>query len=127
VDPWRNGAVIAFLGWSLAACSGGGPPPDSGVEGRVWVGPMCPVVQLGVECPDRPLEADIDVLDSNGRIVTRAHSAADGTYRIPLVQGSYVLTPLPGDSGLPFASPVPIEVLDGTWISLDFHYDSGIR
>ena len=46
----------------------------------------------------------------------------DGT-----VQGSYVLTPLPGDSGLPFASPVPIEVLDGTWMSLDVHYDSGIR
>ena len=93
----------------------------------MWVGPMCPVVQLGVECPDRPLEAEIDVLDSNGRIVTRARSAVDGTYRIPLVQGSYVLTPLPGDSGLPFASPVPIEILDGIWMSLDVHYDSGIR
>jgi len=127
VDPWRNGLVIAFLGWSLAACSRAGPLPDSGVEGRVWVGPMCPVVQLGVECPDRPLEAEIDVLDSNGRIVARARSAADGTYRIALVQGSYVLTPLPGESGLPFASPLPIEILDGTWLSLDVHYDSGIR
>ena len=127
MDRWRNGLVIAFLGWSLAACSSAGPLPDSGVEGRVWVGPMCPVVQLGVECPDRPLEAEIDVLDSNGRIVARARSAADGTYRIALVQGSYVLTPLPGESGLPFASPLPIEILDGTWLSLDVHYDSGIR
>ena len=93
----------------------------------MWVGPLCPVVQPGVECPDRPLEAEIDVLDSDGRIVTRARSAPDGTYRIPLEQGSYVLTPLPGESGLPFASPVPIEILAGIWMSLDVHYDSGIR
>jgi hypothetical protein len=88
---------------------------------------MCPVVQPGVECPDGPLEADLDVLDLGGRRVARARSAADGTYRIPLVRGSYVLTPLPGDSGLPFAESVPIEVLEGAWLSLDVHYDSGIR
>jgi hypothetical protein len=88
---------------------------------------MCPVVQEGVACPDRPLEAELDILDSYGRILTRSRSAADGTFRVPLEQGSYVLTPLPGESGLPFASPIPIEVLDGAWLSLDIHYDSGIR
>ncbi|HLE22826.1 MAG TPA: hypothetical protein VI701_00810 [Anaerolineales bacterium] len=123
---WK-GVVIAFLGWSLAACSGDGPPPDSGVEGRVWVGPMCPVAQPGVACPDRPLEAELDVFDSDGRIAARARSTADGAYRIPLEAGSYVLTPLPGNGGLPFASPLSIEVADGAWLSLDIYYDSGIR
>jgi hypothetical protein len=88
---------------------------------------MCPVVQEGVACPDRPLEAELDILDSDGRIVARVRSDADGTFRVPLGQGTYVLTPLPGESGLPFASPMPIEVLDGAWLSLDIHYDSGIR
>jgi hypothetical protein len=89
---------------------------------------MCPVVQPGVACPDQPLEADLEVVDENARVVARGHSEADGSYRIPLASGSYVLTPLsPGENSLPFASPVPFEVPAGTWVSLDIHYDSGIR
>lgn len=124
----RSGVVVALLGLLLTACARSGPAPDSGVEGRVWVGPMCPVVQEGVDCPDRPLEADLEVLDSGGGVVARARSEADGAYRIPLAAGAYVLTPLsPGEAGLPFASPVPFEVPSGAWVTLDLHYDSGIR
>lgn len=124
----RSGAVVSLLGLVLTACAGPGDVPDSGIAGRVWVGPMCPVVQPGVECPDHPLEADLEVVDANGRVVARARSEADGTYRIPLAEGSYVLAPIsPGESSLPFASPVPFEVPPGTWVSLDIHYDSGIR
>jgi hypothetical protein len=61
-------------------------------------------------------------------VVARARSAADGAYRIPLAAGSYIINPLsPSDLGLPFASPIPFEVPPGIWISLDIHYDSGIR
>jgi len=124
----RSGAVIALLGLVLTGCSGGGEAPDSGIRGRVWVGPMCPVMQEGIDCPDRPLEADLEVVDADARVVARTRSEADGSYRIPLVTGSYVLTPLsPAENGLPFASPVPFEVPAGTWVMLDVHYDSGIR
>lgn len=112
----------------LAACAGAIDVPDSGVSGQVWVGPMCPVVQEGIDCPDRPLEADLQVADSNGRIVAKARSEADGAYRIPLAEGSYLLIPLsPGESGLPFASPIPFDVAGGKWVELDVTYDSGIR
>ena len=125
MSRWRHLLVVAVSVLLLAACRPAAP--DSGVEGRVWVGPTCPVVQEGLECPDAPLEADLEVVNTGGRVVARSRSAEDGTYRIPLVAGSYVLTPLPGEAGLPFASPIAFEVQEGDWVTLDITYDSGIR
>jgi hypothetical protein len=122
---WRHGLAIAVLAVLLSAC--GETAPDSGVEGHVWVGPTCPVVQEGLECLDAPLAADLEIVNSSGRVVARSRSAEDGAYRIPLAAGSYVLTPLPGEAGLPFASPIPFEVPQGDWVTLDLTYDSGIR
>jgi hypothetical protein len=126
--PAAVGAVVVVLGLILAGCGQARAAPDSGVAGLVWVGPMCPVVQEGVDCPDQPLEADLEVADADGKIVARVRSEADGSYRIPLEEGSYLLIPLsPGEAGLPFASPIPFEVAPGAWAELDVHYDSGIR
>jgi hypothetical protein len=89
---------------------------------------MCPVAQEGVPCADRPLEADLEVRNSGGRLVARARSESDGAYRIPLEAGAYVITPLsPSPAGMPFAAPVPIDIRAREWITLDIHYDSGIR
>lgn len=124
----RPVAVAVFLCLILAGCGQAGAAPDSGVTGRIWVGPMCPVVQEGVDCPDQPLVADLEVADAQGKIVARVRSETDGFYRIPLEEGSYLLIPLsPGEAGLPFASPIPFEVASGAWVELDVHYDSGIR
>ena len=122
--------VAAFLACKilLAACSGTTATGDSGVEGHVWVGPTCPVVQEGVDCPDSPLEADLEVRDSFGRVVARARSDVQGAYRIPLAPGEYTLVPLsPGESSMPFAAPLPLVITAGVWTELDIYYDSGIR
>ena len=119
-------AALAAL--VLVGCARAGPPPDSGVTGIVRVGPMCPVVQEGVDCPDSPLEADLEVRDAAGTVIARGRSGADGSYRIALPAGMYVLHPLsPSEAGLPFASPIPFEVQEGAWVELDVQYDSGIR
>jgi hypothetical protein len=110
----------------LASCRAAAPL-DSGVEGQVWVGPMCPVVQEGVDCPDSPLAADLVVEDENGRTVGRGESDADGFYRIPLAPGDYRLVPQPGDNGMPWASPLEFRVTAEEWLRLDIYYDSGIR
>jgi len=123
-------SLVAFLAFAvlLAACSGTTAEGDSGVEGHVWVGPTCPVVQEGVECPDSPLQADLEVRDSFGRVVARARSDVEGAYRIPLAPGEYTLVPLsPSGAGLPFASPLPVVITAGVWAELDIYYDSGIR
>jgi len=124
----RRAAVAAFIAIWLAACARSTPSPDSGVTGQVLVGPMCPVVQPGVACPDQPLAADLEVVDRSGHRIARTRSQEDGAYRIPLEAGAYTLKPLPpGQAGPPFASPIPFEVAAGAWTPLDVHYDSGIR
>jgi hypothetical protein len=106
-----------------------GPAPsgDEGVEGRVTIGPMCPVVQQGTECPDAPYTAVLVVEDERGREIARIESGADGSFQIALSPGTYQIVPQPGDSGLPWAQPVPFTVVAGEWALVDIAYDSGIR
>ncbi|HSB91105.1 MAG TPA: hypothetical protein VLD63_13900 [Anaerolineales bacterium] len=131
MSPRRCGAGIriSLLAVLLAACASGNPSPtgDSGVEGHVFIGPMCPVVQVGTDCPDSPYQALLVVEDGRGREVGRTESSADGAYRIPLAAGSYRLVPQPGESGLPWAEPIEVAVAEGVWVRVDIRYDSGIR
>jgi hypothetical protein len=88
---------------------------------------MCPVVQLGSECPDAPYAAVLVVEDERGREVARTESRADGSFRVALSPGTYQIVPQPGESGLPWAQPVPFTVVAGEWARVDIAYDSGIR
>ncbi len=117
--------VLSFL---LSACAAIAPPSDSGVVGQVTIGPMCPVIRVGVPCPDRPFQASLTVTDPSGRVEARGQSDADGAFRIPLRPGEYVLqgAPLNG-GGMPFARPVPFRVEAGVWTRLTVAFDSGIR
>ena len=126
----RAAAWLALaLTWGLAGCGAIGPAPsgDAGVEGRVTIGPMCPVVQLGNECPDAPYAAVLVVEDERGREVARTESSADGSFRVALSPGTYQIVPQPAESGLPWAQPVPFTVVAGEWARVDIAYDSGIR
>jgi len=122
---WLAAIVLASV---LTACGGGGPPPDTGVEGTVTMGPMCPVVQVGQECPDAPYPAKLTVVLASGKIVARALAADDGSYRIALQAGDYLLQAEPPDGGpFPASAGYPFSVLAGTWTRLDVTLDSGIR
>jgi hypothetical protein len=103
-------------------------PLESGVEGYVWIGPTCPVVRVGTECPDRPYETELDVTDSKGTIVALGKSDADGYFRIFLPPGSYILVPeTPNGNAPPFADPILFHVEPGLFTHLEINYDSGIR
>ncbi|HET8671634.1 MAG TPA: hypothetical protein VFM05_13735, partial [Candidatus Saccharimonadales bacterium] len=58
-----NGKLaIGVLILVLATCSIYSPTPrGSGIEGQVMIGPMCPVVQPGQECPDQTYQATLTV------------------------------------------------------------------
>ena len=112
----------------LASCSalGGQPPADSGIEGQVLVGPMCPVVQEGQPCPDQPYQATMTITTTSGRKVTRFETDENGRFRVPLAPGEYILHPeSPGV--MPFAAEVPFTVKAGEFTQLVVSYDSGIR
>jgi hypothetical protein len=100
----------------------------SGVEGVVWIGPTCPVVQVGTECPDEPYETELAVTDIEGNIVTNSKSDSDGFFRILLPPGSYVLIPeTPNRNAPPFVDPIPFNVEPGLFTQLEVYYDSGMR
>jgi hypothetical protein len=99
---------------------------DSGIEGQVWIGPTCPVVQIDNPCPDKPYQTTLTVLSPNGKRIANYQTEADGTFHLSLAPGDYILRPeSPG--GIPHAPEQAFTVLQGQITLLTVTYDSGIR
>ena len=104
---------LVFLLLGMVACSSSEPAPaDSGIQGQVTIGPICPVVQEGMDCDDKPYQASFKVLTSKGKEVTRIQSDADGAFKITLSPGDYILRPESPNS-LPYAAEQPFTVQAG--------------
>ena len=111
----------------LSACSSIAPAPaDSGIEGHVLIGPLCPVVQVGQECPDQTYQAKLTVTTSSGKRVIRIQTDENGYFKIPLAAGEYILHP-ESPNVMPYASEQPFSVEAGMFTEITVNYDSGIR
>lgn len=119
--------LILLIVIAVTACSGNSPAtPDSGVEGKVVIGPVCPVEQQGESCPDRPYQAMLTVNNPNGEKIVQMETDEDGYFKIPLEPGNYILVPESEDL-LPFATEQPFTVTEGQYTQLTIAFDSGIR
>ena len=120
--------IIPFLLFVLllAACLPTPQPTDSGIEGVVTIGPMCPVVQENVPCPDRPYQAALTVLTVSGNKITQFRTDEQGRFRVDLAPGNYILHP-ESPNGMPFAQDLPFTVNEHQFTRLEISYDSGIR
>jgi hypothetical protein len=108
-----------------AACS---PriPAGTGIEGHVFIGPVCPVVQENNPCPDKPYKATLSVLDTNGKKIVNIQTDTNGYFHMVIKPGVYILHPeSPGK--MPFATEQTFSVLSGEFTRLTITYDSGIR
>ncbi len=111
----------------LTACtSAPTPAADTGVEGQVTIGPMCPVVRIDQPCPDRPYSATLTVLSPEGKQIAKIQADADGFYRLLLVPGNYIMQP-ESPNMMPYAQSQSFTVIAGQFTRLDIVYDSGIR
>jgi hypothetical protein len=110
----------------LTACLGTPQPSDSGIEGTVTIGPMCPVVQANVPCPDKPYQATLTILTTNGKKLAEFITDEKGYFRFNLASGDYVLHP-ESPNVMPFAADIPFTVDEHKFTLLEIHYDSGIR
>jgi hypothetical protein len=122
-------AVTVIVGASLAAACAGTGAADSGVRGRVWLGPLNPVERLGGPPNERPYAATIQVLKvGNGQVAATAHSGKDGRFRVDLAPGSYVLQGVsPSDFSMPHAAPVAVIVVAHRFTTAAVSFDTGIR
>ncbi len=125
---WCGIAILLTL-VTLTGCRDAnllGPDAPQGIEGMVLVGPQCPVQSLADPCPDLPYQAWIDVRTESGRSVTRIRSSIDGSFRVGLNAGTYVLDPESG-SPFPVATEVEVEVAPGAYSDVTISFDTGIR
>ena len=117
----------------LAGCGDESPEATtrSGVTGRVHVGPQCPVETTDNPCEDLPA-ANVDVTVSEripgdsytaGDVVARGTTNADGTYRIVVAPGDYVVT---ADAGMS-CELMDTRVTNGAYAEVDIPCDTGIR
>jgi len=100
----------------------------SGVKGQALIGPMCPVIQEGIECPDQPYQTTITILTLDGQEVMRFDTDAEGKFQVNLPPGDYILHPdLPAGRPIPSAADVPFTVLLNEFTNVIVTFDSGIR
>jgi hypothetical protein len=111
----------------LSACASTlSPAADSGVEGQVLLGPMCPVVRLDQPCPDRPYQTTLTVLSPAGNKIAQIQTDINGLYRFALLPGDYVMHP-ESPNVMPYAQEQPFSVIADQFTKVDIVYDSGIR
>lgn len=114
---------------ALTACSVASTPDgSSGVYGQVTIGPICPVVQVGKECPDKPYQATLSILTTAGDKVASIVTDVEGKFRVSLLPGNYILRPeTPPNQPLPYAQEQPFTVTADQFTEIPVTYDSGIR
>lgn len=104
---------------------------QSGVAGRVHLGPQCPVATEGEPCTDKPA-AGSEVVVANqlpggshagGQVVARTTTDAAGNFRVAVAAGKYVVT---ADAGMS-CELMDAQVETGAYTKLDIACDTGIR
>jgi hypothetical protein len=118
----------------LAGCGDQGPGTtrgQSGFAGRVHLGPQCPVETEGDPCADEPAAGSRVTAarqlpgDSyaGGEVVARTTTNADGSYRVAVAPGNYVVT---ADAGMS-CELMDARVTAGGFTKVDISCNTGIR
>jgi hypothetical protein len=126
--------IIALVVSFLAGCgdqSPGTTQDQSGVAGRVHLGPQCPVETQGDPCQDKPAAgSSVTVAKqlpgnsyAGGEVVARTTTDADGHYRVAVAPGMYVVT---ADAGMS-CQLMDARVKPGAYVKVDVPCDTGIR
>ena len=122
-------AAALALTLALGSCAGPGEPggePGAGLRGRVVILPTCPVETVASPCPPKPVGTTVVVEPEEGDIL-RAETEADGTFRIDLPAGRYLVSaqPPPGSMLVPVPHPVTVEA--GGYRQVTVVLDSRLR
>ncbi|OHA91481.1 MAG: hypothetical protein A2665_00260 [Candidatus Zambryskibacteria bacterium RIFCSPHIGHO2_01_FULL_46_30] len=104
---------------------------SGGIQGKVLLGPICPVMREPPEeqCADRLFETGLVLTTSDGaRIVKRFSSDAKGEFRVSLPPGLYLIRSAPGGPIMPSCSKGEVvEVKLNVYTETTVYCDTGIR
>jgi hypothetical protein len=109
----------------LTSCGGGsqqlsGGGGSSGLQGTVTRGPITPTCSKDTACSAPARDVTL-TFSKAGKVVARAKTGGDGTYRVELAAGRYfVLGPQP-------VRPQHVDVGTSGFRRVDFSYDTKIR
>ena len=100
---------------------------NSGIYGIVTIGPINPVEKEG-ELNYKPYQATIIIKNNdNFAEIERFTSNINGTFKVYLKPGKYILEPLKSNEPYPIVSPVEVEVKPNQFSEVNISYDTGIR
>lgn len=123
---------IADVDDDVVMSGGGGILPfDSGVSGRVLLGPTCPVMREPPDpgCADKPYPTTVEVYaigSHSNAPFSIINTDKTGVYKAMLPPGNYTLQPV-GGSPFPSCGTVDITVTPDTMLDVDLSCDTGIR
>jgi|GEM_PF-2380863 len=102
--------------------------PTTGIHGMVLIGPTCPVVREGVDCPDRPgADVTLGVYDMQSKLIKKITTDNNGsTGVISLPVGVYLIKQIDGNV-YPRIPETKVRVLENQITEFTIHGDSGIR
>ena len=128
--------LIVFFICFLTSCATPNdfpPPPNAILTGHVTVGPLGPgPVELDAPTPDVPPETytsrGLQIFAEDGEhLITEVKFKADGTYRLEITPGTYVVALAPLGIDTAEGLPKTIILKSGETFTLDINIDTGIR
>jgi hypothetical protein len=106
-------------------------PPNSGtgITGITLLAGGCPVERMEQPCRERPISVTLTVLEAGtNRIATNVISGKDGTFRVNLAAGRYLVRSAAAVGPLMSrAVPAAVEVKDGTYTPLTMRFQAHIQ
>jgi len=124
LHPLTLACLLLFALWDGCKDSGSVLIGDTGIQGQVYLISKPGPIPIGWVPPPLEQVNTIRVLDVQRRIVQEATTSDKGRFMIPLQPGTYYLrvkeSPIPSETG-------PYLVQVGTIISVEAHFDNGMR
>jgi hypothetical protein len=126
----RRTLVLVLMTLAAVACAERGGPgaSRSGIAGRVIAFPTCPVMTEASPCPRKGVQTVVGIESVNGERMISVRTEADGSFRVDLEPGDYLLGAQPPPSG-PHLVPRPAsaEVQPGTYVRVTVILDTRLR
>jgi hypothetical protein len=126
ISHMKTKIFLVVLTTILAGCAAA-DVQGQGVSGSVLLGPHCPVVQEGEECPDTPFQTELVVTSTGGMDEIKEFSSdAGGMFAVLLPVGQYAIRS-PQGATLPYCTSDIFAVAANQMTEIIVVCDTGIR